>query len=52
MFVIIYDEKNVATAAIKDSVSEDYIKASTSFFETHHVLEKILTSTYWKSVSS
>ena len=52
MFVEIYDEQNFATAAIKDSVSEDNSKASTSFFETHHFLEKNLTYAYWKSVSS
>ena len=52
LFVKMFDEQNVATAAINDAVSEDYSKASTSFFETHHFLEKYFTSAYWKSVSS
>ena len=41
VFVKIFDEQNVATAAIKDVVSEDYTKASTSFFETHHFIRKL-----------
>ena len=41
VFVKIFDEKNVATAAIKDVVSEDYTKASTSFFETYHFIRKV-----------
>ena len=52
VFVKMFEKQNVATAAIKDVVSEDYSKASTSFFETHHFLEKYFTSAYWKSVSS
>ena len=41
VFVKIFDEQNVSTAAIKDVVSEDYTKASTSFFETHHFIRKV-----------
>ena len=42
VYVKNFDEQNVATAAIKDAVSEDYSKASTPFFETHHFIRKII----------
>ena len=42
VYVKNFDEQNVATAAIKDAVSEGYSKASTPFFETHHFIGKII----------